>query len=103
MITLRYAKDKLLSNCFGSALLVSSLQLIRRAHLCQRRALILFPSGANRVRCAVLPSTFVPGMIVVLGMKAYLNLSALYGAGGNCLFVNCTEFRFSLDNLLQSR
>src|SRR5262249_38676316 len=42
-------------------------------------------------------------MTVALGVEASLNFSVFSAAGGAFLLATCTEFAFSLDNLLRSR
>ena len=49
----------------------------------------------------VLLITFALAMTMVLGVKAPLDLSVFSASGGALLLATCTDFPFSLDELLQ--
>ena len=51
----------------------------------------------------VLLITFALTMTMALGVKAPLNLSVFSAAGGALLLATCTNFPFSLDELLQQK
>lgn len=51
----------------------------------------------------VLLTTFALTMTIALGVKAPLNFSVFSAAGGAFLLATCTEFSFSVDDLLRRR